>query len=291
MEPIVCIDRVSGRPFTEEVFAAKLLKLSLKYRWIQETLARLPLFSSLYACYQKMPWTKRAIAPFVRRFELNPEEFEKKLEEFDSFDDFFIRRLKTESRPLAKTVAVIPADGRYRFFPNWNLADGVFVKGKSFSLQKLLQNQELAARYKEGTVVVGRLAPPDYHRFHFAVSGTPTHAKLIPGSLYSVNPWSLSQRIEILTENKRMVTEIKTPDLGLVTAVEVGATNVGSVHQTYSPQSPVQKGAEKGYFDFGGSLLILLFEKNALHLAPDLEKLSTAPYEIRCLTGQPLSNF
>ena len=70
--------------------------------------------------------------------------------------------------------------------------------------------------------------------------------------------------------------------------LEVGATNVGSIHETFTPNQPVKKGDEKGYFSFGASLVALLFKPKMLELDPDLLKASKEGLEIFCKMGQPL---
>jgi phosphatidylserine decarboxylase len=205
--------------------------------------------------------------------------------EFRSFNDFFIRKLKPESRPIdpAKDSAVMPADGRYRFFQNIGEVDGFIVKGEKFNLNKLLGNQELSKRYANGTMVMARLCPIDYHRFHFPVNCVPGPSRLINGFLYSVNPIAVKQNIHIFTQNKRMITELDSPEFGKVLFIEIGATNVGTINQTYEVNFPYQKGDEKGYFSFGASALIILFEPNRIHLDPDLTQQSE--FEILCKMG------
>ena len=119
-------------------------------------------------------------------------------------------------------------------------------------------------------MVMARLAPADYHRFHFPCNCTPSKAHLITGPLYSVNPIALRKNIEYLTENKRMITELKTHLFGTILAIEVGATFVGSIVQTFEPEKHYAKGDEKGYFEFGGSCILLLFEPARIQLDQDL---------------------
>jgi phosphatidylserine decarboxylase len=167
-------------------------------------------------------------------------------------------------------AAVFPADGRHLGFQNIEAAEGFFVKGAKFTLEKLCASGELAKRYAKGSMVLSRLCPVDYHRYHFPVSGTPTKPTIINGALYSVNPLALRQNIHFLTENKRAYTEIESAEFGKVLMFEVGATCVGSFEYTFSPGVPMQKGSEKGYFKFGGSETITLFEPGRITLAEDL---------------------
>ena len=122
------------------------------------------------------------------------------------------------------------------------------MKGRSLDLAALLNEEELAKKYEGGSLVIARLCPSDYHRFHFPFICTPKTPHLIPGPLFSVNPLALQQNFEILTTNKRMVTELHNPLFQDVAYVEVGATSVGSIHQTFTPHSVQPKGGEKRVF-------------------------------------------
>jgi len=162
------------------------------------------------------------------------------------------------------------------------------VKGKRFSLKSLLQDDELAERYAEGAMAMARLCPVDYHRFHFPCECVPGKPRLINGLLYSVNPIALKRNIEYLSQNKRMITELETENFGKILYMEVGATYVGSIHQTYTPGKACAKGEEKGYFAFGGSCLLVLFEPNKIAFDQDLIDFSAKRMEVRGLLGQSL---
>lgn len=294
MDDIYYIDRKSGKKCLEDIYGAKALRWiygeSLLGRFFQSLVTKSSLFSRLYGFCQKLPWSKRKIRPFVERYKIDPQEFLKPISEFKSFNDFFIRELKLSARPIAGSAhqAAIPADGRYLFYPDISAAEGFLVKGQKFELTQFLQNPQLAERYAQGTMVMARLCPTDYHRFHFPCSGVPGISRLINGYLFSVNPIALRQNIHIFSENKRMICELESVDFGKVLLVEVGATNVGTIQQTYKPFQFCQKGDEKGYFSFGGSSLILLFEPQTIILDPDLIKASQEQIEILCHMGQSL---
>ena len=119
-------------------------------------------------------------------------------------------------------------------------------------------------------MLLSRLCPVDYHRFHFPCVGEAGIPRFINGWLYSVNPIALATRPSIFWENKRVVTAIESPALGQVQFVEIGATMVGSIRQTYTPGETVAKGDEKGYFAFGGSSVAVLFEKGRIEFDADL---------------------
>ena len=192
--------------------------------------------------------------------------------EFRHFNDFFYRRLKPGARPLAggEDTAVFPADARHM---GWECADrikNVFVKGQRFDLPSLLGSDTLAERYAAGAVVLSRLCPTDYHRFHFPVSGVPGPWTKLGGPLASVSPYCLRGRLAWLWTNKRNLTLIRSELWGEVAMLEVGATGVGLIEETYVPGVFSARGAEKGYFAFGGSTVMCFFEPGRVSLASDL---------------------
>jgi phosphatidylserine decarboxylase len=128
----------------------------------------------------------------------------------------------------------------------------------------------------------------DYHRFHFPVSGTPGPTRLINGPLFSVSPIALGRNLAYLWQNKRTITEIQTESLGTVLMMEIGATCVGTIEQTYQPDVAMLKGAEKGYFAFGGSSTITIFEPGKVELAEDLLRNSAQQIETYALMGDKM---
>lgn len=285
-------NRETGRTETEAVYGEGAL------RWVYETLLgkaalavliRRAVFSKIYGRLMSGARSRAKIAPFIEKFGLDPAEFADAPESFVSFNDFFSRKLKPAARPIADAAAVLPADGRHLAFP---CADAgtmtIYAKGQAFDLAKLLDDDALARRYHGGAILCSRLCPTDYHRFHFPVAGTPSEPRLVNGSLFSVNPIALSKRISYLWENKREVVEIDSPVFGKVTQVIIGATNVGTIRTTFTPGKFHEKGAELGYFRFGGSFVATLFEPGKILLADDLVKNSAAGRETYAKIGTPL---
>ena len=218
------------------------------------------------------PASRRRIAPFVARYGLAPGEFDRPPESYRSFNDFFARRLRPGARPVdpSPSSLVFPADGRHLGFADLSTLDAVHVKGQRFDLEDMLRCDLLARRYRKGSAVLSRLCPTDCHRFHFPVGGHPASPRVIPGFLYSVSPVALRANLSLLWRNRRAVTRLSTAEAGEVILVEFGATNVGSIHQTHTPDAPVEKGDEKGYFRFGASAVMTLFEPGSVRLSRDL---------------------
>ena len=161
----------------------------------------------------------------------------------------------------------------------------IFFIGNSNPEPGLLGSDELAKKYQDGPLLLSRLCPVDYHRFHFPCAGTPGETRTLNGPLFSVSPLALRQKLSYLWENKRTVTELVTKNLGTVICMEIGATCVGSIHQTFTPGQEVAKGDEKGYFAFGGSSTLLLFEPNWITLTNDLLESSRQMIELYAKVG------
>lgn len=291
---IYYIDRASGEKKQEQVYGDTVLSLFYGKTWLGRSLAffiaRFPFFSQIYGFFQNLPSSKKKIRPFIKKYNVNENEFLISADKFLSFNDFFIRKLKPDARPIEKNEdrIIIPADGRFLFYPRIDLCDGFIVKGQKFSLHRLINDASIAEHYAQGSLMLGRLCPVDYHRFHFPCNCLPGSARLIGGPLYSVNPIAVKQNLAFLSENKRMVTELQTEHFGTILYLEIGATNVGSIHQTYTPKNPYNKGDEKGFFSFGGSALMLLFEPNRIKFDDDLLIASSHHVETFCQMGQSM---
>ena len=133
---------------------------------------------------------------------------------------------------------------------------------------------------ERGSALVSRLCPTDYHRFHFPLAGTPCEPALINGPLYSVNPIALSRSLGFIWKNKRRVTVLDQSLVGRYLFLEIGATNVGSIVDTAPENLPVDRGDEKGYFRFGGSMVIVLFPESSFEPSPDLAEHSRQGVEL-----------
>jgi phosphatidylserine decarboxylase len=292
-EPIRYFDRYSRTTKTEKVFGERWLRFAYENplgRLAVWALARRRLFSWYFGRKMNKSGSDMLIFKFIADYEVDATEFAKSAFEFPNFNQFFYRALKPECRPIAsgEGVAVLPADGRHLAFPDVGRADGYYVKGAKFTLPELLGDEALAAQFAGGSMLISRLCPSDYHRFHFPVSGIPSQARLIGGWLYSVSPIALRRNIRYLVLNKRFVTLIESGEFGTVAMIEVGATNVGSIVQAYEEGKAVLKGREKGMFAFGGSCVITLFMKGRITFDQDLVRQSEACVETYARMGDHL---
>jgi phosphatidylserine decarboxylase len=283
---ITFFNRYTGKTEQEDIYGDSFL------RWTYESVsgqialalaAKRAWFSKWYGWRMDLAASREKVQPFIETYGLDTNEFLDAADSYRTFNEFFYRKLKPEARPISDGI-VFPADGRHLAIADISEADGFWVKGQKMDVTRLLGSRELGEKYAHGSLLISRLCPVDYHRYHFPVSGIASEARLIPGSLSSVSPIALRKRLGILWENKRVLTEIKTEDLGTVLMIEVGATCVGGIKQTYSPGA-IKKGEDKGYFTFGGSMTMVLFEPGRVKFSDDLLEHSAEQREVYAKMG------
>lgn len=284
----------------EDVYGERWLRLAYENpagRFLVWAMARRAVFSQFYGAKMNNPVSALRILPFIAKYNINADEFAKSPFDYKTFNEFFFRALKPEARPIAPgdNIAVFPADGRHLAFQDVTTAPGFYVKGATFTLAELLGEAKLpenertwANTFAGGSMLISRLCPVDYHRFHFPVGGMPRDARRIEGWLYSVSPVALRRNLRYLIANKREVTVIDSPEWGQVAMVEVGATNVGSIRQTFIPGRPVNKGDEKGTFAFGGSCVITIFQRGKIKFDADILEQSANHLETFAKMGDRL---
>jgi phosphatidylserine decarboxylase len=297
-DEIKYIDRVSKKEEKEQVYGGSLIDLfygrgclsRLASSLLLPIVSKVSFLSFLYGFFQKSRFSRRKVVPFIKSYQIDETEFQEPSSSFRSFNEFFIRKLKPACRPISggNDVAVLPADGRYLVYPEIDKVDGFLIKGQKFKVEEFLKDETFCQKYADGSMVIARLCPTDYHRFHFPFNCVPQIPRLINGSLFSVNPIALKRNIHIFSENKRMITVLNTKPFGEVLYIEVGATCVGSIHQTFIPGEHYAKGDEKGYFSFGGSTLVLLFERGRIQFDQDLIDASSRKMEMKGLLGQSM---
>lgn len=242
------------------------------------------------------PASASAIPPFVKFYNLNMDEVLLPLDKFKTFNDFFYRQLKPGARvcdaPGDDWIAVSPADCRSTYFPTITKATEIWIKGKDFSIQRLFGNAypEMVDKFVNGSLAIFRLAPQDYHRFHIPVSGVLGEPKTIEGEYYTVNPMAIRSALDVYGENVRVLVPIQSDDFGLVMIVCVGAMMVGSTVITRKAGERVERMDELGYFRFGGSTVLALFEPNRIKFDRDLEQNSAGALETLVKVGMSIGH-
>ncbi|KAJ3860614.1 phosphatidylserine decarboxylase-domain-containing protein [Lentinula novae-zelandiae] len=222
------------------------------------------------------PESVRDILPFIQFHKLDMNEVRDPVKSFKTFNQFFYRKLKPDARPVDSPSdpyrMISAADCRFMAFESVSEATRLWIKGREFSVARLLGNayKAEAERYNGGALAIFRLAPQDYHRFHSPVDGRIGNMTYIAGEYYTVNPQAIRTALDVYGENARKIVPIDSPQFGRVMAVCVGAMMVGTIQTTVEEGQWVKRGEEFGYFAFGGSTIVLLFEPGVLEWDEDL---------------------
>ncbi|KAI7816703.1 phosphatidylserine decarboxylase-domain-containing protein [Gamsiella multidivaricata] len=237
------------------------------------------------------PRSKRDIEPFIRFHNLEAQMMEvlEPVQNFKNFNEFFYRKLKASARTLASPgddrVAVSVADCRMTCFQTISDAQKFWIKGRQFTIAKMLADEELAKKYVGGSLAIFRLAPQDYHRYHIPVKGVLSESREIVGEYYTVNPMAIRSQLDVYGENKRTISTIESKEFGTVAYVAIGAMMVGSIILTTKGGQAVERMDEHGYFAFGGSTVVVLFEPNSIHFDEDLLRSSKEQIEMLVKVG------
>ena len=224
-----------------------------------------------------------AVGPFIRKNRISMVDFEER--RFTSFNDFFTRRLKPGRRPVDREAChlIAPGDSKltvYPIEPDFRF----WVKGTEYTLGGLLQNEVLARNFLGGTLLLFRLTVGDYHRYAYPDDGFIGQSVRIQGVYHTVNPAATS-RYPIYRENTREYALLKSENFGTILQMEVGAAMVGRIVNGPGERQVV-RGEEKGRFEFGGSTVILLLQKDAAALDADIVQNTREDVETVVQLGQ-----
>jgi len=286
------VDRASGDLLVERVFAAGFLHWSYNSR-LGRALTRLVLAQRVVSRFcgwlARCAWSRHLIAPFEKsmRVESSGNGHQPA---YTCFNDFFVRELDGSLRMNAAgpSICLSPVEGKVLVLRDVEPRETFRVKRSIFNLEHLLADRRLSERFAGGTVVICRLALSDYHHFHFPVAGRPGPAVAIPGKLYAGGAYAKNWLTSFYAENFRMVTLIDSDLFGTLAQVEIGAFTVGSIRQCFVPGRYVERGERKGYFELGGSTVVLVFGAGVLEIDKDLRRYSSQEIETRVRVGESI---
>ncbi|KAF2276368.1 uncharacterized protein EI97DRAFT_433209 [Westerdykella ornata] len=300
---ILVQDRITGQINEERMsvyvrLGIRLLYKGLKANNMEKKRIRKLLRSLSFKQGRKYddPASAAEIPGFIAFHQLDMSEVLLPTSEFKTFNEFFYRALKPGARPCSAPndprVVVSPADCRAVVFNHIETAQAIWVKGREFTLQRLLGDAypEDAKRYVGGSLGIFRLAPQDYHRFHIPVDGVMGEPKTIEGEYYTVNPMAIRSALDVYGENVRVLVPIDSVAHGRVMVICVGAMMVGSTMITRQAGEQVKRAEELGYFKFGGSTLLLLFEPGQMKFDDDLVANSKAALETLIRVGMSIGH-
>lgn len=236
-----------------------------------------PLVSKIYGLYQKSFLSKRKIKKFAKEYNIKvtKEEYEK----YRSFNDFFIRKRKPIKHKQKNELVAI-ADAKLSIH---DVTEDLKlnIKNTSYSVDEILENTKIASFYKNGVCLVFRLAVNDNHRYNYIDDGKLAFSKKIKGKLHTIRP--IASKYNVYTQNTREVSMLTTKNLGYVTQVEIGALLVGKIKN--NGKFNFKKNDEKGYFEFGGSTIVVFLNKK-IQFDEDIIKANSENIEVRVTAGE-----
>ncbi len=242
-----------------------------------------PWVSNMAGAVLSSSCSRGLISPFVKRNKINMAEYEER--SFLSYNDFFTRRIKEGQRIVDHQPdhLIAPCDGKLCVFPITK-DSRFYIKNTQYTLRSLLKNKKLADYYEGGVLLLFRLTVDDYHRYCYIDNGRKTRNYHIKGVFHTVNPIA-NQVLPVYKENTREFSIIDTENFGRILVMEVGAMLVGKI-VNYHEAATVQRGEEKGRFEFGGSSIIILLEKGRAVIDEDIQYNSANGVETKVKLGE-----
>ena len=254
----------------------RLLLKPLTARWV----------SRLAGAFLSTPLSKGFIKSFIQKNGIDMSQFEDI--PYRSYNEFFSRKIKPEARPtdMDPKHLISPCDCKLTALSIGE--DTVFtLKHTPYTVSSLLKNEELAGRFRGGTALIFRLCVDDYHRYCYTADGEKTEQVRIPGAFHTVNPIA-NDFFPIYKENTREYCLLDTDAFGQILVMEVGALLVGRIVNHQSGIARVTRGTEKGYFQFGGSTIVMLLPPNAAAIDQDILEASQKGLETVVRYGEKI---
>lgn len=241
-----------------------------------------PGFSRKCAGLLDSRYSKLYIKRFIKRNDIDMSEYIP--ERYRSFNEFFIRKIRPDARPIDMDARALiaPCDSTLSVY---NITgENVFaVKGAKYTVRTLLQNNELAEKYRGGMCLIFRLMPHHYHRYIYPDNGIKSENVFIQGKLHTVR--EVAHKYSVYVTNSREYTILDTENFGQVVFMEVGALMVGRIVNHHQAGS-FNRGDEKGYFEYGGSTIIMLMQKGTARIDDEIMRTIDTGHEIPVQVGQ-----
>lgn len=241
-------------------------------------LAVSPFVSGIYGRMNSRKSSVRKIPEFIEKQGIDMSEYEDR--EYTSFNDFFTRKIRPEKRPIdmTKNVLISPADSKLLVY-EIDDETRMTIKGREYTADEILAGS--ADEFKGGHALVFRLSVDNFHRYCFPDGGKTVSTKRIKGKLHTVSP--ISKDHKIYRENCREVSILETENMGRIAFVEVGALLVGKI--VNHGADVFEKGQEKGYFEPGGSTVIMFVGRD-IEVDEDIMRQSAAGIETKVRYGE-----
>lgn len=269
----------------KDSLAIKFLYQTIPGRALLKILVH-PTVSKVVARFLLSPLSRVMVPGFIRKNKIDISLYEMPRGGYGCFNDFFIRKKKEKIKVDEGADFVSPSDGLLTV-SEINENSIFHIKHTDYSVEELLGDRLLAKEFVGGQAYIFRLTPAHYHRYVFCANGIASTTKRINGILHSVQP-ICHEKTKVFAQNSREYTIIENNSLGKIVQMEVGALLVGKITNLNPGSSrEVVAGMEKGYFEYGGSSIVVL-TKTARNLPERISKREKIGDEIPVKVGETL---
>ena len=239
-----------------------------------------PWFSQKRGDYYNSEKSKKDILPFIKKNNIDISEWN--IADFNSFNEFFRRKKEIKIDNLERELISI-ADSKLSVF---DISDNLIlnIKKSVYNIEDIVNNKEISEKYRNGTCLVFRLGVDDYHRYIYLDNGCIIENYKVSGELHTVR--SISDKYNVFSRNSREISILRTEHLGDVVQIEVGALLVGAIKNNNKQE--FIRGEEKGYFEYGGSTIVLLLEDGKIVIDEDIIEQSKQGIETKVSIGEKI---
>ena len=243
-----------------------------------------PWVTKIIGRYMNTKYSRRKIAPFINQNKISMDDYEEV--NYPSYNAFFTRKIIPDKRPFDSdpNILISPADAKLSCY-SITKTTTLMIKDTLYTLSDLLQSETLVKTFQGGTCLLFRLTVDDYHRYHYIDTGSYVSHRYIPGKFHTVNPIA-NDYYPIYKQNAREYSVLQTENFGTIIQMEVGALLVGKIRNHYD--ATFIKGQEKGYFEFGGSTILVLLQKNKAIIDADIVENTKQNKETVVLFGETI---
>ncbi len=237
---------------------------------ITELILKHKFISQIYGLYKRSILSKSSIRKFVSNMRVSEESID--YSSFKNFNDFFIRKPDLSKRPIVadSSACIAPVDGKVIAISKLEDSLSFVIKKHTFNLETFLNDKALSNKFQNGSMLICRLCMADNHHFFYPDSGVHQSTSTTPGYYYAGGPYSNKKTIPFYSSNYRMMTRFSSDHFGDMLIFEIGAFTVGSIRQDNLINERVSKGSHKGWFELGGSTVVLLFLEGRIKFDDDI---------------------
>ncbi len=271
-------DRMAGKSVEEPEYGKRQLEFlyqTVPGRILLHTVFATGWYANLERIRQSSTGSAKQLLEFCRKYGVSED-----IRKYRSFRDFFLRQRDYHTE-CQETELAAAADARLSCY---DIDDNLCldIKGSRYTIAELLGREDLASWYAGGTCLVYRLAVQDYHRFVYPDSGSVIAKGRIKGQLHTVRP--VSGKYRVFARNTREYQVLETDHFGTIVQMEIGALLVGKICNY--PAEQFERLQEKGYFDYGGSTIVMLFKRGCLRVDEDIVRHSRQGMESMVRIGE-----